>query len=663
MRTPLIRYFVAGGALAVTLLTSAVRADVLVDQVDMVGLPSVAQPSNYSFTAASAQALTLTLTDFQIPAAFASLQVAVTLGDALVGSVSVDATTHKATLAIPSAAGNYALHVIGDPDATQGVGSFGVCVAPATSASSCIAAYSFSGNIQTPSTRSTTGNSTLNTNFTSTLAGTYTVTVTDDAFPAALQALAGGISQGSAPIGSLNEGTTQLTLAAATSYQLILAAVASAATPAGLYSVRITDPSGAAVFNRTLPVGTMPSATIIDNTTAQSLSLNLTDYGYPAALTSAGAAVTSGAQLLATLPSPGALNNFSAPAGSLEIWQYAAAGAEPGVYSLNLSVYQAASTVPSLFSTTQVVNPPANAGATSYAFIATLPSAGTYNLVVSDFKFPFAFQSVSGSVAQNSSVLTQNANGDFSAAAGAVVVLVNVTPPQGGNGIFGVTVQTSGASPQILLDQTQAVGGVFNSQSINLGTSGSYATTLTDLGFPADFENLAVAVSRGSQVVGKIYGHGTFDFPATPGSYVLTFVATPSNQNYGLYSIQVASAVPTLTLSASASSVTVGQTVNLTWSSQNAAMCTAGGSSGWTGDEALSGTTAVIVSATTTYTLTCTGPGGSATQSVSVTGTPAPAASGGGGGGRMDPAWLGVLAVLAALRGAGVRGFRDHRRS
>src|SRR5580658_4568565 len=109
-------------------LLSAVdaRADVLFDQTNLVGVASVAAPVQYSFTESTAQALVLTLTDEQAPAAFSSLQVAVTLGDALVGSGTVTATTHTATVQIPAAVGTYSVHVIGTPNAAQGIGLFGV---------------------------------------------------------------------------------------------------------------------------------------------------------------------------------------------------------------------------------------------------------------------------------------------------------------------------------------------------------------------------------------------------------------------------------------------------------------------------------------------------------------------------------------------------------
>jgi hypothetical protein len=674
MLRPLIKFLAAAAIALAPPLLQAQQANVLVDQVNLVGLPTVAQPSQFSFTAATAQALTVTLTDFQVPAAFTSLQVAVTVGNTLVGSASVNPSTHTATLQVPAAAGNYTLNVIGAPTivapSTQGSGSFGVCVAPASNATSCIAADSFSGNIQTPST-TPTGTSTLNTVFTSTVAGTYTVTLTDDAFPAALTLLQAAIFQGATPIqtgilaGTITAPvTTSVTLPAAnTSYQLLVAAVANTSVQAGLYGIQITDPNGNPVFNGTQPVGTLPAATIVDNTSTQGLNLALTDFAYPAALAGVGVAITEGSTSLAQLTGPCSVSsascsvsNVMAPAGSVSIWQYGLAGAQPGVYSVNLSSTTAGT---SLFSAVKVVNPAGVTGQ-SYAFAVNLPTAGTYTLVTNDFQFPLALQSLSATVAQNGAVLTQSSANSFTAAAGYVVVVVDAVPPQNGNGIFGVTVETSGSTPQILLDQTQAVGGVFSTNTVTVPTSGNYAVTLTDLAFPAAFDNLAVVLSSGSQVQGKIYGSGTFSVAATPGTYVLTFVATPNSAatnsqgmaitpNYGLYSILMATSAPTVTFSASAASVPAGQTVQLTWSSTNATSCTAAGASGWSGSEMTSGSTAVIINANVTLTLTCTGAGGSVSQSVKVATTAATSTSGGGGG-AVDWWMLAILGVCVGMR-------------
>src|SRR5258707_14527384 len=103
-------------------------------------------------------------------------------------------------------------------------------------------------------------------------------------------------------------------------------------------------------------------------------------------------------------------------------------------------------------------------------------------------------------MAKNGVVCPKSWIGDSTAAKGIAIVVVNAQPPQtGGTGIFDVTVQTSGTSPQILLDQTQAVGGGFDTRTLTVGASGAYDATLTDLAFPIAFQNLAVVGSHGGR--------------------------------------------------------------------------------------------------------------------------------------------------------------------
>lgn len=645
-----------GAALFCLTLAAGAQADSILDETNVVAAAGAAPTSEFSFTATTAQALTVTLTDQQIPASFQSLQIAVTLGNQLVGTAAVDASTGKtsATLTLPAATGTYELHVVGTP-AKSGFGSygsFGVCTAPQATPTACIAADSFSDTIQTPSTAATTGQSTLDTTFTtSATAGTYTVKVTDDAFPVALQNLGGGISLGSTPVTALSLGTTPVTLAGTTTYELLIAANADASVQAGLYSIQILDPTGAVVFARTLPVGELPSSTIVDNSTAQSLSLSVTDQAYPFALGGLGAAVTSGATVLASLSTTGK-TQFNAPMGNLEIWQYAVAGIEPGVYSLSLAGGAA-----TLYSTTQVVNPSNAATTTNFAFAVPISSAGDYTLSVNDLQFPAALNSLTYSIAENGKILTLGSTGGFTApAAGTAIVVVDAIPAQGsggsqGNlGIFGVTVSTAGSTPTVVFDQTQAVGGVFNSRALNLGTAGTFNVTLTDLGFPTAFSELAAVVSQNGAIVGKIFGAGTFPFKATPGNYIVTFVANPGAQSYGLYSLDISSASPTVTLTSSATSVPAGQSVQLSWTTANATSCSASGNnSNWSGNEPISSTgVGVAISTDSTLTLTCTGPGGSTSQSVSV--TAAAVSSSSHGGGALDPAWLLLLSIGLGVR-------------
>jgi len=633
------------------------QGQVLLDETNLVSVPSVAPASEFTFTATSAQPLVVTLKDIQAPAAFQSLQIAVTLGDTLVGTASVDATTGatSASVNLPAATGTYKFHVVGTPT-SAGIGSFGsfsVCTALQATPTSCIAGDSYSDNIHTPSAAATTNQSTLNTNFTSTIAGSYAVSLVDDQFPVALQTqlTVAGISQGINPIsGAIHPSATPtaVTLAAGTQYSLLILGTADATLLAGLYSIKITDPTGAVVFARTLPVGELAGSTVVQNPKAQSLKLTATDLSYPAALAGLGVAVSTGAALLGDLTASGS-TTFTAPAGTLEVWQYATTGTQPGSYSATLAATGSAA----VFATTQVVNPPSASTPTTFAFVATLPAAAAYSLAVTDFQFPSTLESLNFTVAQNGVVLPVNSSGQFAAtAAGNAIIVVNATPVAGSIGIFGVSLSTTGASPTTLLQQTQSVGGVFNSQTINLGSSGHYNVTLADLGFPSAFADLAVIVTQNGSTIGKIYGGGSFPVDLTPGQYIVTFVATPGAQNYGLYSLNISPTLPTVTLSATPTAVSAGQSVQVSWNSSNATSCSASGAAAFSGNVPLSSTgTAVAITATSTLTITCTGPGGSATSPpVTVTATTPPSSSASHGGGAVDLGCLTMLSMLAGLR-------------
>lgn len=91
-------------------------------------------------------------------------------------------------------------------------------------------------------------------------------------------------------------------------------------------------------------------------------------------------------------------------------------------------------------------------------------------------------------------------------------------------------------------------------------------------------------------------------------------------------SITVGSApVPTVSISANPTTITIGESSTLTWSSTDATSCTSSG--GWTGARATSGSLIVVPGSTTTYTLSCTGAGGTGNNSATVTLNSTPTAS------------------------------------
>ncbi len=110
---------------------------------------------------------------------------------------------------------------------------------------------------------------------------------------------------------------------------------------------------------------------------------------------------------------------------------------------------------------------------------------------------------------------------------------------------------------------------------------------------------------------------------ATNGIHTLTAVArdaagnttTSSAVSVTVNNVTVTPA-PTVTISASPTSVTVGSSSTLSWSSTNATSCTASGA--WSGSRGTSGTMSVSPTTSSTYTLSCTGAGGTVTQSTTV---------------------------------------------
>ncbi|MEK7538952.1 MAG: peptidoglycan-binding protein [Patescibacteria group bacterium] len=120
--------------------------------------------------------------------------------------------------------------------------------------------------------------------------------------------------------------------------------------------------------------------------------------------------------------------------------------------------------------------------------------------------------------------------------------------------------------------------------------------------------------------------HGTFGrFRYVPSKNVFV-VVTDQNRDVFVYKLPTTTGgggtAPTVTLTATPTSVTSGSSATLSWTSTNATSCTASGA--WSGVKGTSGSqTTGPLTATATYTLTC----GSAVQgvTVSISSTPTPA--------------------------------------
>jgi len=143
-------------------------------------------------------------------------------------------------------------------------------------------------------------------------------------------------------------------------------------------------------------------------------------------------------------------------------------------------------------------------------------------------------------------------------------------------------------------------------------------------------------------------------------SYTLTCTGAGGSASASA-SLAVSTApAPTLTLSVSPASITVGQSVVVTWSSTNATACAASGA--WSGTQATAGSVneTPSVTGTATYTLVCSGAVSPAATSSAMVIVQAPAGtptqtnlSGRAGGGGLGLSSLVGLALLVALRARG----------
>jgi len=116
---------------------------------------------------------------------------------------------------------------------------------------------------------------------------------------------------------------------------------------------------------------------------------------------------------------------------------------------------------------------------------------------------------------------------------------------------------------------------------------------------------------------------------ASAGSANITVVnPSPGGGTSAPLAFTVNAPAPTVSISVNPTSLTVGSSATLTWSSTNATSCTAAG--GWSGTQSTSGTQSVTPTAagSETYNLTCTGAGGSGSASATLTvNAPAPTVS------------------------------------
>ncbi len=609
------------------------QAATLLDETQLVATSPAylqAAPVARALVISAAGKYTLALKDLKTPAAFTTVGVVITNKSLEVARIDAAALNDSATVDFDAQPGTYQVQVLGVP-AAQSAGTFSVTVSDKNSAATVLQTVDGMADIAViPTTQAT-----LNTTFPIASAGTYQISFTDRGFPAALNAynLAVIGPGGGAPIATLATGQTSVSLVAASSgtYALVVISQASSTAGGGLFSLDISGgPSATTVYSATTSVGTVPAPTPVTIPAAGTYTFSLTDLAFPAALSSVRALIVQNSSG-ATLSGAGS-SAFVAASGPASLYSIATANPTPGAGSYGVQLTLGADTIYSVVYPVQVTD--VSNLSKGFVYHVNLPGSGAYRLTLTDFGFPQTFTSIEAAVSQAGTVIGKlNAPGgvDVQAAAGGVdVVVAAVRTSASANGLFGLSLAQGTA---VALQQTQGIGNLFSTRKITVPTAGKYEVTVTDHKIPVAFGDLAMAVTRGTALIGQIFGTGKFSFDATPGDYSLNLIATAApSANYAMYGTQVADAppAPTLTFSANPATIAAQQTTTLTWSTNGATSCTASG--GWSGTKDVNGTFVTsALAADTSYTLNCTGAGGSTSSAVTVKVTAAAASRGGGG--------------------------------
>jgi hypothetical protein len=268
----------------------------------------------------------------------------------------------------------------------------------------------------------------------------------------------------------------------------------------------------------------------------------------------------------------------------------------------------------------------------------TLTNTGTVTLPIT---------SITLSTASPSPFSQTNSCGTSLAVGASCTVSVVFDPTSAGSATATLSVTAGGSTATVNLSGMGSFRVVLtaNSKSVTVGVAVSLSWSST-----AGATCTASGGISGDNWTGPLAASGSQSVSETSTgnyTYVLTCIAQGVSATAA---VTVAVTLPSVTLSATPTSITVGQSVTLTWASDNAATCVASGGQagdGWAIARSLNGTATVTPNAagTITYTLTCSS-GPKSVQSIArVIATSPPKSE--GGGGALDP--ISLLSLLTMI--------------
>ena len=323
-------------------------------------------------------------------------------------------------------------------------------------------------------------------------------------------------------------------------YELFSAATADSGAAAGngVFRVGVNAEDGNPIISDLNVVGDDIEVQTVD-LPAGEVTVAASDVGFPAALDVLSAVlVGDDASVGVSLMDGTASANVAG--GTYQLFVFGSSDdTAGGTYTVNVS--QNGATVAE---TVNVVTPDESMGP-RLTETFRVDTAADYALTVTDFRFPAALDALSAVVVgPNGLVTTLAGEGSvtFSAEPGDYQVLIAASGAAGQDGLFGVTVDQVGGA-QVLSGTSGTTSGG-DSGVISAEAGERVTVTLSDLGFPAEFASLSLAVTRGGETVGFVFGAGSFFFDVTEsGDYQYTLLAIPdATAGAGLFDIAVSRA-------------------------------------------------------------------------------------------------------------------------
>jgi hypothetical protein len=389
--------------------------------------------------------------------------------------------------------------------------------------------------------------------FTLSAAGSFTVTLADQGFPAPLASVALSITTGSRSVAKLTgPGTLSFDAQPGTYTVRVLGETSTA----GTFSVAVAPSGGANLLSwvgtidndGTPPVtGNCTNGTEFNVATAGSYTLTLVDRGFPVALGGLAASIVSRATsaLVALLSAPGASAPFAASPGDYCLFVIATAAAPEtrGLYSV--AVVSGGTTA---YGATVPV------GTFDDPLVLPLPSAASYQLSVTDLGFPEPLAALQVALVQGANAAVVNGSGAAAlvGVAGDARLYSIATAGAQGAGSYGVSVKNGATEVYgnvVTVDDGSSSGPSGYTFDVDVPAAGTYQLKLTDFEFPRALASIQVAMTQGTTVLGASTAAGTLDVTPAAGRATIVVTAEAAAASSGLFGVtlQAGSAAPVLT--------------------------------------------------------------------------------------------------------------------